>query len=151
MAVGVEPGGVPAPRDPADRGTVPGFRVEVEEAPGGPLLRVSGELDVLAAPALEAALLLAERGDAAGPVPGRCVTVDLAGVVFADCSGTRPLRRAARRLVEAGGRLVLRHPCPEVALVLVHQGLGPGGALGEPGGQPASGRPSRAATRSVST
>lgn len=149
MAVGVEPGDVPAPRDPADRGTVPTFRVEVEEGPGDPLLRVSGELDVLAAPALEAALLLAERGD--GAVPGRCVTVDLTGVVFADCSGTRPLRRAARRLVEAGGRLVLRHPCPEVALVLVHQGLGPGGALVEPGGQPESGRPPRAATRSVST
>src|SRR3712207_5885741 len=66
------------------------FSVTIEHSEGAVLIRPSGELDVMTAPKLEQAL--------AGLVGGYgVVLVDLSSVVFADCAGLRPIRRAVER------------------------------------------------------
>jgi anti-sigma B factor antagonist len=66
------------------------FHVTIEHRNGAVLVRPSGELDVMTAPKLEQALagVLGKHKD---------VLVDLSGVVFADCAGLRPIRRAVER------------------------------------------------------
>jgi anti-sigma B factor antagonist len=66
------------------------FRVMIEYREGAVLVRPSGELDVMTAPRLEQAL-------AGVPDEHTVVLVDLSGVVFADCAGLRPIRRAVER------------------------------------------------------
>jgi anti-sigma B factor antagonist len=66
------------------------FSVTIEPRGGAVLVRPSGELDVMTAPMLEQALarVVSEHRD---------VLIDLSGVVFADCAGLRPIRRAVER------------------------------------------------------
>jgi anti-sigma B factor antagonist len=67
----------------------PRFDVAVADAADGRVvLRVSGELDLISEPLLEAAL--------AGVVDGRPVTIDLAELAFMDSTGLRALLSAAR-------------------------------------------------------
>ena len=67
----------------------PRFDVAVSEDPegGGVLLRVSGELDIVSEPQLEAALAQAER---------QPIRVDLSELSFMDSTGLRALLGAAR-------------------------------------------------------
>jgi len=63
------------------------FSVTIEPRGGAVLVRPAGELDVMTAPMLEQALAGVVREH-------RDVLIDLSGVVFADCAGLRPIRRA---------------------------------------------------------
>lgn len=64
--------------------------VMIDHREGTVVVRPSGELDVMTAPALEHALagVLGQH---------ERVRIDLSGVVFADCAGLRPIRRAVER------------------------------------------------------
>jgi anti-anti-sigma factor len=66
------------------------FSVTIEDRRGAVLVRPSGELDLMTAPPLERAL-------ADAVAMGKDVLVDLGRVVFADCAGLRPIRRAVER------------------------------------------------------
>jgi anti-sigma B factor antagonist len=67
----------------------PRFDVAVAEEEGRVVLRVSGELDLVSSPILEAAL--ADTG-------GRPVRIDLAELAFMDSTGLRALLSAAREV-----------------------------------------------------
>jgi anti-anti-sigma factor len=77
----------------------PRFEVVSSDDPegGGVLLRVSGELDIVSEPQLEAALADAER---------QPIRVDLSDLAFMDSTGLRALLGAARTYPE----IVLRGP-----------------------------------------
>src|SRR3954469_24956444 len=87
------------------------FRVTIEHREGRVLVRPSWELDVMTAPRLEHAL--------AGVGGGcRVVLVDLSGVVFADCAGLRPIRRAVERGSANGTSVRIVGAAPRVERVL---------------------------------
>lgn len=69
----------------------PGLRMTAQRSPDGVTLRVSGEIDVDTAPALEAEICARLRCRPA------TVTVDLSEVTFLDCSGLNVLLRSHRR------------------------------------------------------
>ncbi|MGW5738357.1 MULTISPECIES: STAS domain-containing protein [Streptomyces] len=73
------------------------------------LMRVSGDLDMVSAPALRRALdpLLAKR-----------VELDLANVTFIDSSGVNELLSHHERCREEGGRLTVLHPSRAVRQIL---------------------------------
>jgi anti-anti-sigma factor len=81
-------------------------------------LIVRGEIDLATVRWIDA-LLLAAAEDGT-----RQLTVDLAGVTFVGVVGLRALARAARRMADAGGRLVLRSPSPMVLKTMEVTGLG---------------------------
>jgi anti-sigma B factor antagonist len=95
------------------------FKLEVEQRDGGtvPILAVSGELDLYTSPELDERLL--ELTDASGPG----LVVDLGGSSFVDSSACRALLRAARRLADHGGRLVVVNRDPDVARLFEIMGL----------------------------
>jgi anti-anti-sigma factor len=70
-------------------------------------LIASGELDMVTAPHLAAAL---EDGEYVG--------VDLDAVTFMDVSGLRVLLTAARRAEASGRRLAVARPCPMIRRLL---------------------------------
>ena len=72
-----------------------------QPAPGVALLTVSGEIDTLTAPALDAALVRAVDG------PAATLVVDLTGVVFLASSGLAVLIEAAHRASTSGRALRL--------------------------------------------
>lgn len=78
---------------------------------GRALLRVSGEVDLLTAPRLDAAL-------ADGLGAGRPLTVDLRGVTFIESSGLRSLLEARRRADGAGPVVLVVRPEGVVARLL---------------------------------
>ena len=87
------------------------FDVTVESAPNGAaIVRVSGELDLAAAPQFEEAL--SSVRDAGG------VAIDLSGCTFLDSSGVRILAKAARETTERGARLDLVASDPAIVRVL---------------------------------
>lgn len=73
-------------------------------------LRVSGEIDMASAPALEEALLVALAD-------GRPVTVDMKDVTFIDSSGLKVIVSAAAEST-APAPLTLKDPSPAVRRVL---------------------------------
>jgi anti-sigma B factor antagonist len=79
----------------------PDLLTALESSPGGLVLRVEGEVDLVTAPALATALAgaTAEPGD---------VTVDLREVSFMDSTGLRVLLEARERLGESGRSMSLR-------------------------------------------
>ncbi len=80
----------------------PRFDVRVAEGDGGRLLiRVSGELDLVTAPQMSAALAQAS---------GRPVTVDLSELAFMDSTGLRALLSAAREHADLRMRGPLEPP-----------------------------------------
>ena len=70
-------------------------------------LIASGEIDMVSAPKLAAAL---DEGDYAG--------VDLDAVTFMDVSGLRVLLEAARRAESAGRRFAVARPSPPIRRIL---------------------------------
>src|SRR5258705_4173138 len=98
-------------RMPADHdgdGRIP-FDIDVTlDAAGGPVVRVSGEVDVSTTPrfweALESAI-----------GRSRSVVIDLSGMTFMDAAGLGVLARAAR---SNGTQLVRRAPSPLVRTLL---------------------------------
>jgi anti-anti-sigma factor len=85
------------------------FRARAEQRPEGVLIVAEGELDLLGAPALAAAL--PTSGDGA-------VIVDMAGVGFMDSSGLRALLEARQASLEAGRTFAIARPSPAVVRVL---------------------------------
>ncbi len=77
--------------------------MRTSEGPGRQLVRVRGELDLLAAPRLSYTLGEARRR---APV----VLVDLSDVTFMDCSGLRALLAASSAARRAHGQLTLVDP-----------------------------------------
>ena len=92
------------------------FCVTIDHWEGAVLVRPSGELDVMTAPALEQALAgaLGQQRD---------VLIDLSGVVFADCAGLRPIRRAVERPPDDATRVRIVGAPPRVERVLRLTGL----------------------------
>jgi anti-sigma B factor antagonist len=95
------------------------FKVEVEQRDGGaaPILAVSGELDLYTSPELDERLVELTEADGPG------VVVDLGGSSFVDSSACRALLRAARRLADHGGQLVVVNRDPDVARLFEIMGL----------------------------
>ncbi|MEY9835651.1 STAS domain-containing protein [Streptacidiphilus sp. EB103A] len=82
----------PYPGDASPR-PVPGLRITGQRTPDGRTLRVSGEIDLHTAPALEAEICAYLRCRPAA------ITVDLSAVTFIDCSGLNALLRCHARAV----------------------------------------------------
>lgn len=77
-------------------------------------LRLSGELDLAAAPELERQLRKLD-GD---------ISIDCAGLTFIDLCGLRPLFSAHWRCIDRGTRLVLVDPPPCLTRLLMLTDLG---------------------------
>lgn len=72
---------------------------------------ISGDIDVVSAPLIDAALLQAEALlDAATVQPTAVLVIDVGGVGFIDSSGLRSLLSASRRNAGVDRRVVLRTP-----------------------------------------
>jgi anti-sigma B factor antagonist len=85
------------------------FRVRAEERPGGVVVVAEGELDLVGAPALAAAL--PKSGDSP-------VVLDLGGVGFMDSSGLRALLEARQACLDAGRPFAIARPSDAVLRVL---------------------------------
>jgi anti-anti-sigma factor len=82
--------------------SVDGFVVRVAFDADGPIVAVSGDLDVVTASTLGGALNgLIDDGY-------RAIVVDLAGLTFIDARGVRVLTDSARRIIGAGGTLTIQ-------------------------------------------
>ena len=92
-------------------------RLEVMDADGGPMLRVSGRLDAANAPAFGAALLPLLAEVKTTPV------LDLSGVEYISSSGLRVLLQAAKQLQPRGCRLTLTRVPASVYAVLTLSGF----------------------------
>jgi anti-sigma B factor antagonist len=88
---------------------VPTFSAHVEHRPDVVVIVAQGELDILGAPHLAAAM----PGEGTTPV-----TIDLAGVEFMDSTGLRSLLEARTAAEEAGRPFALARPSPAVRRVL---------------------------------
>lgn len=84
------------------------FAVDTQPGEGGPLVRMSGELDIASVPQAERALEDAVASTSAG------VVVDLSELTFIDSSGLRLFILLAERARAGGWRLQLLPP-PESA------------------------------------
>jgi anti-anti-sigma factor len=74
------------------------------------IVTLSGELDMADSAEVGAALMAAAAGR-------KNTVVDLAGLVFIDCSGAAALARAQRLVRQAGGNLLLAAARPRIELV----------------------------------
>ena len=86
----------------------------VDDADGTPVIRLSGDIDMLTSQRLRSAV-----ADVLEEHPGDEVTFDIAGVGFVDSSGLSVLINIAQR----GRRVVLRHPTDTVRRVIETTGL----------------------------
>lgn len=93
------------------------LEISVAAGEAGPVMALSGEADLTSAAALSEALAAQVSGGA------RHLTVDVAGLRFADSASVRALVLAGRTLAERGGSLVLVRPQPAVARVLALLGV----------------------------
>jgi anti-sigma B factor antagonist len=85
------------------------FRARADQRAGGVVIVAEGELDLVGAPALAAAL----------PDGGAdAVIIDMAGVGFMDSSGLRALLDARQTSLEAGRSFAIARPSPAVVRVL---------------------------------
>lgn len=89
-------------------------RLEISAIADG--LALSGELDAHTAPQLADQLNELPSGDG-------CIVLDIALVEFMDSSGLRVVIDVHQRAVDAGRRLVLRHPTSAVQRLLDISGL----------------------------
>ncbi len=85
------------------------FRARAERRPEGVVVVAEGELDLVGAPVLAAAL----PGEGDAPV-----IVNLAGVGFMDSSGLRALLEARQACLEAGRPFAIARPSDAVRRVL---------------------------------
>ena len=88
------------------------LRASVSAGESGPVITLSGEADITTAAGLSE-LITGQLAEAA-----RQLTIDVAGVDFADTAAIRVLLVAARRLRQRGGGLVLLRPQRALARVL---------------------------------
>jgi anti-anti-sigma factor len=91
---------------------LPPLQIQVTADEAGPVLALSGEMDMASVPALSDAL----DAQLSGGI--RELTADLSGLHFADSASLRQLLLTARTLRERGGDLVLLNPQPSVARIL---------------------------------
>lgn len=84
------------------------LEITVSESASGPLIRLSGEADMTAVVRLNEVLTAHVLGAA------EQVTVDVAGLRFADSASIRELIVADRAMHDRGGTLVLSGPQPAV-------------------------------------
>ena len=97
----------------SDRNVTPQLQIRVQRVEAGPIIFLTGELDLNTVGALASAL---------DDLDGR-ILVDLDGVSFLDSSGIRTLVSARKRLLSSGGDLRLRAPQAHVRRVLEITGL----------------------------
>lgn len=97
----------------SDRNVTPQLQIRVQRVEAGPIIFLTGELDLDTVGALASAL---------DDLDGRLL-VDLDGVSFLDSSGIRTLVSARKRLLGSGGDLRLRAPRAHVRRVLEITGL----------------------------
>jgi anti-sigma B factor antagonist len=95
----------------------PLFAITFREDEAGPVICISGEVDLAAAPPLRDSLMAA-IDISQGPV-----TVDLAEVTFMDSTGLSVLISAHKRLDSEGRQLRLRSPSAEITRVVKLSGL----------------------------
>lgn len=106
------------------------FSVEIHQPPEGVRVVVDGDLDLVTAPYLVAAL------DPVGADNGQSTLfLDLSGVGFVDAAGWRVLESAAHALERRGGRLIVAEVSDPVRRFMQLVGdhrvpLGPDGADG---------------------
>jgi anti-sigma B factor antagonist len=81
------------------------------------VVEVEGEIDMASAPRLREALFAAIEGDACS------VVADFSAVNFIDSSGLHVVIDAHNKAIEAGSKLILRSPAPNVARVIELVGL----------------------------
>jgi anti-anti-sigma factor len=91
-------------------------QIESQRSHGTATVVISGELDLVAMPALRAHLAAILR------VPPRRLIVDLSGTRFIDCGSARLIARAGRSL-PPGQLPVIRRPSPFVRRVFQLTGL----------------------------
>lgn len=103
-------------------GTPRPFAVSVEHLDRGPVVRVTGEVDLSTAPHLESELVALADSEARGE-GGRVITVDLAETDFLDSTGLHALVVAVRCARKHGSDLIVRNPSRPVARVLELSGL----------------------------
>ncbi|MEO5680954.1 MAG: STAS domain-containing protein [Acidimicrobiales bacterium] len=89
-----------------------GFFLEVDDLEDSVVLRLSGELDMAAAPAVQAGLADALAGEAAA------VILDLADLTFIDSTGISLFLSGSRQAADQGRAFRLRHPTGTVLRVL---------------------------------
>ena len=85
------------------------FGLLVDNADGGAVVKVTGELDLQTAPELQSRLLDLVAGGTSR------VPVDMADTDFIDSTGLHALIVAVRELRDRGGDLVVRAPSPNAA------------------------------------
>jgi anti-sigma B factor antagonist len=89
-----------------------GLTIDEQQTPEGPLIKVSGEVDLYSSPELRKVILKAipsAKGDLA---------VDLSGVTYIDSSGVATLVEGLRSAHDKGSGFVLVTPSPAVMQVL---------------------------------
>ena len=110
----------------------PELTVTVDSGPGsgpsGPVVRVSGEVDIQTSPILDDHLqrVLADGHDS--------FVVDLSRVTFLDSTGLSVLINALKRCQGAGGHMRLESPQPHVRRVFEVTGLSDVFDVGDPEG-----------------
>jgi anti-sigma B factor antagonist len=93
------------------------FRVSVIESPDGPVIRPHGDMDMATADEFDRVTTpLVNAGQAT-------MTIDMSDVELCDSTGINTLVRLRNACHEAGGRLSLASPQPQVRLVLDLTGL----------------------------
>jgi anti-sigma B factor antagonist len=100
----------------SEQGRSSGVRWTLEEQQGLITVRLSGELDLSAADAVQAML---EQAVTESPI----TVVDLEGLEFMDSTGLRVLANAQRSASRTGGRFLIGRPSPAVLRVLRVSGL----------------------------
>ncbi len=101
-----------------DVSPAPEDRLRITTAEGEPPTFVlDGELDPHTSPMLQAQI------DEAMGDHGTSVVLDFAGVTFVDSAGLRVIADTHRRLHDAGGGLVIRHPSGGLVKLLSLTGL----------------------------
>lgn len=89
----------------------------VTSSPSGPVLILSGEADTTTVSELDQFLTAQLTGGTTG------LTIDIAGLRFADSVTIRALVQAARVLKDRGGTMTLLRPQPAVAKILTLTGV----------------------------
>ncbi len=110
----------------------PELSVTVDSGPGsgraGPVVRVSGEVDIQTSPVLDGHLQrILDEGHAS-------MVVDLSQVTFLDSTGLSVLINALKRCQGAGGQMRLDSPQPHVRRVFEVTGLSDVFDVADPGG-----------------
>jgi anti-anti-sigma factor len=95
----------------SDHAGEPAVSLDVSIRPG-PLVAISGEIDIASGPQLRDQLLSVIRRQ------GARLTLDLSGVTFIDCVGINVLLAARRRALLEGGSMRVLRASPHVRRVI---------------------------------